>query len=121
MKIKNKSWTPLQIERLPEPGYLYSIYVGDCKPEYKSIQVFCIMNGYIKYMRTDFLNGSWTENSLDWSTLLWSCCPTKKQIKKESENTESNYTYIRYNTLDELLEAQSHMKKFIIEKAPNDF
>lgn len=109
-KLKIKDWTPKQIERLPEPGYWFSFFDGS---EFKLITVYSVLNGYVKYIRSDW-------KDISWSTLLWSCCPTKNQIKLENENENSPCKYTRYDTFEKLIEAHPEIFNMIKEKAPND-
>jgi hypothetical protein len=65
MSAKTKTFTEKQLARLPAIGY----WLGSINGQY--YEVVCIMNGACKYTRGP--NGQ-------WSTLLWSCAPTRKAV-----------------------------------------
>lgn len=65
MSAKTKTFTEKQLARLPDMGY----WLGSMNGKY--YEVLCIKNGACQYTRAP--NGQ-------WSTLLWSCCPTRKQV-----------------------------------------
>ena len=90
-----KTFTAAQIKRLPKEGYLIEVFNG---PQYVSKTAYCIKNGKIKYARLDIIKGEkFLEHS--WETLLWTCCPTKGQIK----NPVTHTTYEHFKTHEELI------------------
>lgn len=92
--LATKTFTPVQIKRLPEEGYLIEAFNG---PQYVSKTAYCIKNGKIKYARLDIIKGEkFLEHS--WETLLWTCCPTKGQIK----DPVINVSYEHFKTHKEL-------------------
>lgn len=91
---KDKQFTPHQLARLPDQGYL----IENC---HGSKDYICIMNGYVKYNR----NG-------EWNTLTWTCCPTRKQMTYP----EKGYTYSHYPDY-----ASFSASNPGVGKAPNDF
>lgn len=105
--FKPKRWTPHQLNRLPKPGYWLSEFTFTGGK--KSYTAYCIMNGAIKYVRDDF-------NS-NWSTLLWSCMPTQKQITNGKPNTVFSY----YPTLDDMITANPSLPDTFKSKPVNDF
>jgi hypothetical protein len=111
---KTKGWTPNQLARLPDPGYLYSEYRWKNPGEdylRSAVTLYCVKNGAVKYNR-----GS-------WARLLWSCCPTRQQIAKASKQRTANaYTlYEHFADHDSLLAAHPELQDGFREKAPNDF
>lgn len=111
-KLKEKSWTPKQLERLPDTGYWLGTY--DFGKPYLGEMVhytgYCIMNGYIRYVRTD--------SNYDWSTLLWSCMPTRRQIETGEDPRAKFY---HFATLEEMLSAYPDLPAKFHEKPDNDF
>jgi len=90
----SKEFTPTQLKRLPEEGYWVAFFNA---PQYQSKTAYCIKNGKIKYARLDIIKEEkFLEHS--WETLLWTCCPTKGQIKDPVTHT----TYEHFKTHKEL-------------------
>lgn len=90
MSLITKQWTPFQLKRLPKNGYWVCEYNSNIKNKsYYNIHVYCIMNGYIRYIRSD-------TNLPTWNTLLWSCMPTKNQII----NHRKEETFTHFDTMD---------------------
>lgn len=105
-QMKPKKWTPLQEYRLPEPGYLLQ-YVNDDVSNYS---IICIKNGYVKYSRSLVMDNL-------WHTLLWSCCPTKKQISE----SDKNGSIMRYEWFSSYTEFITTHPEIRVQVAPNDF
>lgn len=121
MKIKVKQFTENQIKRLPDDGYLIEYYITvDLKSEVLSRRpsLYCIKNGSVKYIH--WLWGS------DWSTLLWSCCPTKNAIQKSNDEFVKNgdnhlgFYYKFYKTHEDMLLDNPNLDDVFKIKAPND-
>lgn len=71
MKKNPNEFTPKQLERLPDMGYVLKMYRGD-------ISATCIMNGKTKYIRLyPVTPKSYTPS---WNTVMWTCCVTRKQL-----------------------------------------
>lgn len=101
MSKKTKTFTPKQMARLPDPGYVLEMN-GPVV-----ITVVCVKNGQVKYTRGDYT----------WSTLLWSCCPTRKQVA----NGQHGLTYQQFPTHEAMMAAHPELKpEGAREKAPND-
>ncbi|HEY9793714.1 MAG TPA: hypothetical protein V6D22_25180 [Candidatus Obscuribacterales bacterium] len=99
---KVKEFTPKQLARLPDMGYWVEEH-GNSKSFY------CLMNGRIKYIHGGHRDG-------EWSTLLWSCCPTRKQIA----NPQHGEKYHHFKTHAEMLEKFPDIRPAARIKAPND-
>jgi len=108
--MKVKSWTPHQLNRLPKPGYWLSVYTPNINNE-KWYSAYCVMNGYIKYAR---YQGGYEHG---WTTLLWSCMPTQKQIANPSPNEQFHY----FSDLDSMLLAFPDLPGPFFVKPENDF
>jgi hypothetical protein len=86
-KLKIKEFTDKQLTRIPKPGYWLSVYEFD-KPIYGDIiwyTAYCIMNGHIRYLRTDHFKTNWFKENIEagknpWTTMLWTCMPTQKEV-----------------------------------------
>ena len=113
--MKKKEWTPHQKNRLPKDGYWLSFFDGGAK--YTSTHAYCIMNGRIKYVRQDEVDGDTWGSVKEWSTLTWACMPTQKQIDNAGSETEWHY----YKTHEEMIKANSDLPAQFHTKAPNDF
>jgi hypothetical protein len=100
---KVKEFTPKQLARLPDMGY----WVED---HGNAMGFYCLMNGRIKYIHAHHRDG-------EWSTLLWSCCPTRKQIA----NPQYGQKYYHFNTHAEMLEKFPDIRPSARVKAPNDY
>jgi len=103
-KLKKKEWTPKQMERLPKPGYWVSRY-----KDMEEVSVYCVMNGYVKYIH--YLCGR------DWNTLLWTCMPTAKQITESMDGFSFEY----FGTYGEMKSKYPTHILSKLGKAPNDF
>lgn len=116
--LKPKSWTDKQISRLPKEGYWLSIYEAPIKNDgtYISTTLYCIMNGYIKYIREDVMCGQSEGYHPEWVTLLWTCMPTERMINNPEEYT----TYYHYETIEEVIKYNPTLSKKFHTKAPND-
>lgn len=84
-------------ERLPDSGYYieyYSTKEEENPDEFSTIHVS--EDKKCKYV-------GWS-GSKDWNTLLWSCCPTKKQIEeaKTLADGEGGMRYHFFSTFEEL-------------------
>ena len=120
MSKKTGTFTEKQLARLPEAGY----WVMRFEPQdsnYRSYVIYCIMNGEVKYIRRDSSNGTMNlRNPNEWSTLLWSCMPTKNMI--ERDNGDGTHTYIHFKTIEEAAESfGDKLPNGFDKKAPNDF
>lgn len=115
-KLKPKSWTPLQIKRLPNPGYYlikftYSQGVID-------ITLQSILNGHTFYKRqSPIANPLAIRHKPAWSRLLWSCSLTKNGLANPHECEVISY----YPTYADFELANPDLVDFLGEKAPNDF
>jgi hypothetical protein len=106
MSAKTKTFTDKQKARLPDVGYLVVSQVHE--GQLRSQGVYCIMNGAVKYIHDC--------GNHEWSTLLWSCCPTRKQ------QAESYYGSYEHFATHELMMARfPDIKSSARVKAPNDF
>ena len=105
MSKKTKTFTANQIYRLPDEGYWLEYYKN-----YKNPTGVCVMNGEVKYIH-------W-EGSLLWSTLLWSCCFTKKQIANPGEHV---LKYEHFKTHKDMIDAHPELDNAFQSKASNDF
>ncbi len=94
-----KVFSEKQLLRLPAAGY----WVGSSGP---SATIYCVMNGAVKYC-----GGS---PEARWSTLMWSCCPTAKQIAASAYGV----TYEHFADHGAMLAA--HPTIAPLAKAPND-
>ena len=112
--LKPKGWTPKQLERLPDAGYWLESY--DFGKPYLGETVhytgYCIMNGRIKYVRSDAGSNS------SWSTLLWSCMPTRRQIETGQDPRAKFY---HFATLEEMLAAYPNLPQNFYARPENDF
>jgi hypothetical protein len=106
--MKVKSWTPHQLNRLPKPGYWLLVYTPNINNE-KWYHAYCVMNGYIRYVRSDMKS--------EWNTLLWSCMPTQKQIA--NPNPEEQFHY--FPDLDSMRLAFPDLPGSFFIKPENDF
>ena len=105
-KSKVKEWTPNQLKRLPDAGYwLHRYHIGG-EARYTA---YCIMNGRIKYIRTDVPHPA-------WHTLLWSCMPTKKMISSE----EQSGRWWHFQTNEAMKARFPFIDKSFFEKPDND-
>jgi len=101
-KTKTKTFTDKQLARLPDMGYWLSTFNGQL---YTAV---CIMNGKCKYTRAP--HGS-------WSTLLWSCAPTRKAV---AENRYGE-TWEHFPDHASLMAKYPNIGFGADVKAPNDF
>lgn len=67
---KLKAFSEKQLARLPQLGYWVELYNG------QPYDFICVKNGAVKYTRSGYEQ---------WTTLLWSCCPTAKQVAAEPD------------------------------------
>ncbi len=104
--LKKREWTEKQKQRLPKDGYWLEFYNGNF---YKGIICYCIMNGYIKYVRSEY--------PTPWGTLVWTCCPTQHMITNSGEA----YKYEHYSTHEEMTSAHPELTENFKEKPINDF
>ena len=86
MSAKTKTFTEKQTARLPDTGYLVVSQVREGTVH--SQAVYCIMNGAVKYIHDG--------GNYQWSTLLWSCCPTRKQ---QAESYYGSYEHFATHAL----------------------
>jgi hypothetical protein len=103
-KAKVKVFTDRQLTRLPDMGYWATVDHGDA-------HVICVMNGRVKYVRYS------RNNDNDWSTLLWSCCPTRKAIAEERDGMKWQH----FPDHASMLAARPDILPGARVKAPNDF
>jgi hypothetical protein len=101
MSAKTKTFTPKQLARLPDLGYWVGATANGIA------EVVCIKNGACKYLRGDY----------DWSTLLWSCCPTRKAVAAN----EYGITWSHYADHASMLARFPDINRGAQIKAPNDF
>ena len=97
-----KPFNQRQLERLAAPGYWVE-GVG------AYVDVICISHNAVKYCRS-----MW--KSRDWTTLLWSCAPTKRTCLKDG--------FQHYPTHAEMMAAHPEFADkipYACHKAPNDF
>lgn len=71
-----KTFSEKQLARLPEHGYWVESFDG--KPQ----SFICVKNGQVKYTRP---------GSDGWYTLMWTCCPTAKQIASDKNNKDYEF------------------------------
>jgi hypothetical protein len=110
--IKPKEWTPNQIKRLPKEGYWLNIFdVGRGQTMYT---LTCIKNGYIRYLRTDFLR-----MGTGWQTLMWTCMTTRNQMETLPEDRIGVYHH--FNTIEEMQVAFPNLPEEFYQKPDNDF
>jgi hypothetical protein len=110
--IKRKEWTPNQIKRLPKEGYWLNIWnFGNGETMY---DLTCIKNGYLRYLRTDFL-----KVGTGWQTLLWTCMTTRNQMETLPEDRIGVFHH--FNTIEEVQSAFPNLPKEFYEKPDNDF
>ncbi|MGD9683009.1 MAG: hypothetical protein AB7W16_17610 [Candidatus Obscuribacterales bacterium] len=67
---KLKAFSEKQLARLPRLGYWVVLYNG------RPYDFICVKNGAVKYTRP---------GHEEWHTLLWSCCPTAKQVAADPD------------------------------------
>jgi hypothetical protein len=110
--LERKEWTPNQIKRLPKEGYWLNIFdIGRGQTNYT---LTCIKNGYLRYLRTDFL-----KVGTGWQTLLWTCMTTRKQMETLPE--ERIGVYHHFDTIEEMQIAFPDLPIEFYEKPDNDF
>jgi hypothetical protein len=114
--LKAKSWTPLQINRLPAPGYyLIKFTYSDGSVD---ITLQSILNGHTLYKREMPISNPYViKHKPTWSRLLWSCSLTKNDLAKPHECEVISY----YPTYADFELANPDLVDFLGEKAPNDF
>lgn len=118
---KNKQFSEFQLKRLAELGY----WVEYWPAQQKFPTVICIKNGMCKYIRSD------RGEPAEWSTLLWSCAPTKKAVLKEDDyanrypTIKEEYSWTYFATFEEL---ETYIKTNFADapagyhkRAPNDY
>lgn len=108
MSSKTKSFTPKQLARLPDAGYVLAFFL--LPPLAKSVAGYAIMNGTCKYIHQD-----WGLKT-GWCTLLWSCCPTRRQLAKP----EAHVRYEHFTTHAAMIAAYPGLAPVFHVKAPND-
>jgi len=97
---KLKAFSEKQLARLPAAGYWIH-------REGKMVTYYCVMNGAVKYIH-DCHDG-------DWSTLLWTCCPTAGQIAAAAPGAFENFA-----DHAGMLAKYPDVKRGAKVKAPND-
>ena len=105
-KLKVKTWSDKQLSRLPKTGYW--LHIG--REPLNRITLYCVKNGYIRYIRTDRTNP-------EWGTLYWTCMPTAKQINAGNEWS----TWFHFETIDDMIANDSGLPKEFYVKPDNDF
>lgn len=98
-KKKPGEFTEKQLARLPEHGYWVELYNN--QPN----SFICVKNGAVKYTRP---------GNNAWYTLLWSCCPTAKQIA----GSPDQYRFFEDHAA--LAVAYTDLEGAFKEPAPND-
>jgi hypothetical protein len=96
-----KAFSEKQLQRLPAAGYWVET-LGNLTT------VYCVLNGAVKYVHANA--GS------QWGTLLWSCCPTAKQIAER----QHGMTYEHFADHASLLARYPNISEGARIKAPND-
>lgn len=104
MSAKTKTFTPKQLARLPDIGYWVGHY-----PNSESVEIFCVMNGQVKY-----IHHSWGK---EWNTLMWTCCTTRNQIA----SGEYGVKWEHFHNHASMLAKHPDIKDPARVKAPNDF
>ena len=120
-KLKIKEFTDKQLARIPKPGYWISVYQFD-KPVYGDLiwyTTYCIMNGHIRYLRTDHFKTSWFKENIQagknpWTTMLWTCMPTKKEVDNSEEK------WFHFETLEDMKIAFPNLDERFYIKPEND-
>lgn len=101
-KAKKTQWSDMQAARLGAPGY-YIEYYG--KPSEYPTEYGVI---YIGAAKCKYIHYSAPPSRQDWSTLLWSCAPTKRKINLAITDIENViYRYHYFKTHEELLQFKS--------------
>jgi len=95
-----KVFSEKQLQRLPAAGYWIATEGG-------YTTYYCVMNGAVKYIHSC--------HDGDWNTLLWSCCPTAKQIAASPSGT-----YEHFVDHASMLAGRPDVKRGARVKAPND-
>ncbi|HMO22628.1 MAG TPA: hypothetical protein PKC98_16845, partial [Candidatus Melainabacteria bacterium] len=98
-KKKSGEFTEKQLARLPEHGYWVELYNN------QPTSFICVKNGAVKYTRP---------GNNAWYTLLWSCCPTAKQIA----GSPDQYRFFKDHAA--LAVAYPDLEGAFKEPAPND-
>jgi hypothetical protein len=109
--LKPKEWTAKQLERLPKEGYWLNVF--DVGRETILYAGYCIKNGYIRYIRTDFPIGT------GWYTLLWTCMTTRNQMETLPEERVGVYHY--FETIEQMQAAFPNLPEEFYQKPDNDF
>ena len=121
-KLIIKEFTDKQLARIPKPGYWLSVYEFD-KPLHGDLiwyTAYCIMNGHIRYLRTDHFKTSWFKENIEagkhpWTTMLWTCMPTKKEV-----DAALNDKWFHFETLEDMKEAFPNLDVRFFIKPEND-
>lgn len=98
-KKKPGEFSEKQLARLPEHGYWAEIYNN------QPTSFICVKNGAVKYTRPGHEG---------WHTLLWSCCPTAKQIAGSPDD------FRFFKDHGALIAAYPDLEGGFKEPAPND-